>query len=691
MLGWHDTRELADVLPAPVAKSLQRDFGFTTCDELLRHYPRDYIHHNRDVGMGDAELGEIVTMSGTITAASTQQTAKGKILKITIDGKLGATFFNIRWQHKVLTKGTRAIFSGKLSLFRGQLQLQHPQFFLLDPGKRAASKEFNKLKHFNDIVETLLDMEWVPIYPATANTSSVTLLASIAHVLDTLPPVPEPLDQRQLMSFDAALREVHLPGPQGPERAIRRLKYNEALSVCLVMALRHKDAVSHIAPRLPASQDKNSARARLLASLPFRLTGGQRRVIEEIAADMADDLPMSRLLQGEVGSGKTMVAVVAMLQAVDCGKQAALLAPTEVLAAQHAASVSAAIPDGVAVTLLTGSMRTADKRQALLDIVSGQADIVIGTHAIIQDTVEFFDLGLVVVDEQHRFGVEQRDSLRNKTRDGTTPHTLVMTATPIPRTIAMTVFGDLEVSTLAELPGGRQPIQSALVPEIRPAWVARAFARIREEVAKGHQAYVVCPRIEGDGGVLALADALASGPLSGLRLDVLHGRMADKEEVMHAFASGEIDVLIATTVIEVGVDVPNATVMLIREAENFGVSQLHQLRGRVGRGGNASLCLFHTLATPDQRAFARLEAVAATSSGFDLAELDLRTRQEGDVLGAVQSGRDRTLRLLNLANDEEIIERTHADAYALVQRNPALAIELTADLSVREREYLDKA
>ena len=462
----------------------------------------------------------------------------------------------------------------------------------------------------------------------------------------------------------------------------------QALSIGLVMALRQRDAEARTASTMPATL--GGYREELLSHLPFDLTEGQRRVISEIEDDLARPLPMMRLLQGEVGSGKTMVATCAMLQAVDAGTQAALLAPTEVLASQHAASIGTSVPEGVKVVLLTGSMRTADKRQALLDIVSGDADIVIGTHAIIQDSVEFFNLGLVVVDEQHRFGVEQRDSLRLKAREGLSPHVLVMTATPIPRTIAMTVFGDLAVSTLTELPGGRKPIQSAVVAEWRPTWVLRALERIREEVAHGHQAYIVCPRIEGKGGVLELAQQLENGPFKGLRVAILHGKMPNKDEVMTSFARGEIDILVSTTVIEVGVDVPNATVMLIRESEHFGVSQLHQLRGRVGRGGNASVCLLHTTAADNTPSFRRITQIAQTSSGFELAELDLRQRQEGDILGTMQSGTHRTLRLLNLADDQDIVERTHTDARAMVMRNPELAEELTRNLSESEQEYLEK-
>ena len=503
-----------------------------------------------------------------------------------------------------------------------------------------------------------------------------------------MPPVEDPLDISDL-TFDKALREIHEPGPEGPQRAIDRLKYNEALGIGLVMALRRRDIQHWRAFALPPAAD--GYRSEMLQKLPFALTNGQERVLSDIDRDISKPEPMSRLLQGEVGSGKTLVAVAAMLSAVDAGHQAALLAPTEVLAHQHARSISAMLPDDISLTVLSGSMKVAEKRQALLDIVSGQADIVIGTHAIIQDNVEFFSLGLVVIDEQHRFGVEQRDSLRLKAPEGTFPHVLVMTATPIPRTIAMTVFGDLEVSSLHELPGGRKPIQSSVVPEAKPAWVKRAWERIREEVAAGRQAYVVCPRIEGEGGVVELAQELEAGALAGLRIMVLHGRMDDKDDRMAAFARGEVDVLVSTTVIEVGVDVANATVILIREAENFGVSQLHQLRGRVGRGGNASLCLFHTLSAPNSPSFERISKIAETSSGFELTELDMDYRREGDVLGTRQSGRQRTLQLLDLNEDLLIIERAYEDAYQLVEDDAELAFRLTAEIREKEQEYLDKA
>ena len=362
---------------------------------------------------------------------------------------------------------------------------------------------------------------------------------------------------------------------------------------------------------------------------------------------------------------------------------------------QHARSLTTTLMNaGVPATVvaLTGSMPAAAKQEALLKIVAGEADIVVGTHALIQEGVEFFNLGLVVVDEQHRFGVEQRDKLRAKAGQYT-PHLLVMTATPIPRTIAITVFGDLSVSTLKELPGGRKPIQSSVVPEFKPAWVARAWEKMREEIAIGHQVYIVCPRIDGEGGVTETAAWLSATEFPGLNVDVLHGRMkgAEKDEVMSAFAAGKIDVLVSTTVIEVGVDVPNATVMMVRESEHFGISQLHQLRGRIGRGGNASLCLFHTTAAEDSPSFERVRQVAANIDGFALAELDLLLRREGDVLGTEQSGIARTLKLVNLVDDFAVVQRAYNDAAGIVANNIEFARAATARFVPEDFEYLDKS
>ncbi|QGU04457.1 ATP-dependent DNA helicase RecG [Corynebacterium comes] len=702
MLGWTDDRLLADVLPGKEATAMTRALGYVTCQDLLEHTPRAWSRHGSGVLAEDALEGDMITCVGEVIAVREFHTREGRtITRLTVnDGRtvFSASFFNSAYVTRVLRQGSKAMFSGKLKFYRGEPQLQHPDFLILPgPGEKAAgSGSLKTFALYGDPDEQLRDLDYVPIYPATAKMASWRIMAAVRHILRTLDPVPEPLGEVPAghVSFDEAIRGVHFPGPEGPEPHLERLKYNEALTLGLVMALRRLETMRRNAPALPPVEDGH--RTRLLSHLPYELTEGQRTVIGEIGQDLSRGEPMSRLLQGEVGSGKTVVSLVAMLQAVDAGHQCALLAPTEVLAAQHARTLTALLADAAVpatVVPLTGSMPVAVKRQALLDIISGQADIVVGTHALIQDTVEFFDLGLVVVDEQHRFGVEQRARLRAKGRDGQTPHLLVMTATPIPRTIAMTVFGDLEVSTLRELPGGRRPIESVVVPEYRPTWVRRAITRIGEEVEAGRQAYVVCPRIEGEGGVLQVFEILGHGPFRDFVVGYLHGRMSgeEKDSVMSRFAAGEIQILVATTVIEVGVDVPNATVMLIREAENFGVSQLHQLRGRVGRGDHASLCIFHTLAEEDSEADRRIRDVAATSDGFLLAELDLIHRQEGDVLGTSQSGTARTVRLLNLLEDYAIIERATSDAAVLVDRHPLLAQRLVLEIDRTDREFLEKS
>jgi ATP-dependent DNA helicase RecG len=507
--------------------------------------------------------------------------------------------------------------------------------------------------------------------------------------------------------------------------ARKRLKWDEAFAVQVTLVQRKHRAADW--PATPRPKRGDGLLTRFDAGLPYELTGGQDAVGVEIAHDLATKHPMHRLLQGEVGSGKTLCALRAMLQVVDAGGQAALLAPTEVLAVQHARNVRDLLgplgragelsgdADGTRVTLLTGSLGAPARRAALAELANGEAGIVVGTHALLYEGVDFADLGLVVVDEQHRFGVEQRDALRAKA--ATPPHVLVMTATPIPRTVAMTVYGDLDVSTLSELPRGRSPIASHVVPAAeKPAYLDRAWRRLREEVSAGHQAYVVCPRIgdaasagedAADGGddsrrpPLAVTDIvplLADGPLHGLRIGVLHGRLPsdEKDAVMSAFSRGDLDVLVATTVIEVGVDVPNATVMIVLDAERFGVSQLHQLRGRVGRGTAPGLCLLVTEAGEGTPARGRLDAVAATLDGFRLAEIDLEQRREGDVLGASQSGRRSHLRLLSLLRDAELITEARAAALDLVEadpeldRHPALRDSIAALVDDERAEYLEK-
>ena len=534
---------------------------------------------------------------------------------------------------------------------------------------------------------------------------------AIALALNLVEEVPDLLPEEVRLAHDfvsarQALQWLHRPDTWAQkEAAAKRLRFDEAFVTQAVLAKR-RAALMALDARPRTGRD-GGLLDRFDERLPFELTAGQQEVSRAVLDDLAAGHPMHRLLQGEVGSGKTVVALRAMLRAVDSGAQAALLAPTEVLAQQHFRSTTAMLgdlasagmlggaADATQVVLLTGSMGAAARREAMLDAASGSAGIVIGTHALLEDKVQFADLGLVVVDEQHRFGVEQRAALAAKA-DGAPPHVLVMTATPIPRTVAMTVFGDLETSTLSELPAGRAPIQSTVVALAEnPAWLDRAFARVREEVARGHQVYVVCPRI-GDGGpngagdgvdspadvdesrpmasVEEVAPMLAEGPLHGLRVEMLHGRMTPdrKDEVMRAFAAGKVDVLVSTTVIEVGVDVANATMMVVFDADRFGVSQLHQLRGRVGRGGLPGLCLLVTSAEAGSPARERLDAVASTTDGFELSRVDLQQRREGDVLGASQSGRRSSLRLLHVLDHEDVIAEAREVAAQVLAADPEL-------------------
>lgn len=711
MLGWHDDRPLGSIIPPKQAAKLDFDNVY----ELLTYYPRAWASHGSGVDIDAANDGDVVTFVGTIARAQSGYTSAGKFMHrvdVHVQSPLGArsinaTFFQARLPAKQLTQGARVMMSGKVKFFRGNPQVSHPTYVVItDPDAHTTTprrrttggggltqlSDYGSPEQLQELMESL---DYLAIYPARKGTTSWAILGAVNAVLQATPPIAEPLGDipEDLPSFDEALRGIHQPDHRGPRPFVDRIKYNEALALALVMALRRADTAHRTAPPCPPTPEPSWQQ--LTASLPFEQTSGQRDVIADISRDLSSTRPMSRLLQGEVGSGKTLVALAAMLQVVDAGKQCAFLAPTEVLAVQHARGITNMLGRaglGTSVVCLTGSMSTAAKRDALLSIISGQADIVVGTHALIQDSVEFFELGLVIVDEQHRFGVQQRDRLRHTGSD-VIPHLLVMTATPIPRTIAMTTFGDLDVSTLTQLPGGRKPITSVVVPEEKPAWVARAWERIREEVNAGHQAYVVCPRIEGDGGVEAVALMLGQQIFPDLRVAALHGRMhpEDKDAVMASFGRGDIDVLVSTTVIEVGIDVPNATVMYIREADNFGVSQLHQLRGRVGRGGHASLCLLHTHQPIDSDSYTRLSDIAATSDGFKLAELDLRSRHEGDVLGTVQSGKTKSVKLLSLIDDAALIERANRDAASLVEKNIELARRLVSDIEVDAREFIDKS
>ncbi len=730
---------------AKVADLLDEVFGIRTVDDLLRHYPRSYTEGASRWGAGDQRpaAGEHITLVDTIVDTESfpmKKNPKKMCHRITVGsgrGRVTATFFNANYIKKDLTKGTKVMLSGEVGFFKNVMQLTHPAFLIVDSpdGRNRGTKSLKSIADASHATtgEELADAferHFFPIYPASAKLQSWTIFTCVRRVLEVLDPVPDPLPdslraQHGLVSEERALRDIHVAEIESQRRRARdRLTFDEAIGLQWALLARRHSELSESGPPAPPRSD--GLAAELLRRLPFELTAGQRDVLEVFSRELSATRPMHRLLQGEVGSGKTIVAVLAMLQLVDAGYQCALLAPTEVLAAQHVQSISAVLgPLGMAaqlggadnatrVALLSGSMTAAQKNQVRAEVASGQVGIVVGTHALLQDAVEFHKLGMVVVDEQHRFGVEQRDQLRAKAPPGITPHLLVMTATPIPRTVALTVYGDLETSTLRELPLGRQPIKTNVIfVKDKPAWLQRAWQRIIEEVSQGRQAYVVAPRIdetddpgkgseEGEQAARPSATAedlfarLRSGELANLRLGLMHGRLsADaKDAAMAAFRAGDIDVLVCTTVIEVGVDVSNATVMLVMDADRFGISQLHQLRGRIGRGRHPSLCLLASWVSPGSRAGQRLCAVAETMDGFVLADLDLKERREGDVLGRNQSGRAINLRLLSLADHRDVIEAARAfcvQAYEQDASNPGLAL-LAAPFTKTDRiEYLDKA
>jgi ATP-dependent DNA helicase RecG len=740
------TDGLLYVIGAKNATKLEENFGMRTVNDLLRHYPRKYSDGMTMLGEGeDLEEGEHVTFVDEITEAKpgdmkpqfdkkTKKMRKRKYLRVTLGHrrpKVTATFFNADWMIKDLPEGTRLMLSGEVGYFRGTLQLTHPAFLVLESpsGKQIGTKSLKTIATTSGATDaellSVFEREFFPIYPANAKVQSWDIYACVRQVLDVLDPIEEPLPesflrQRNLISEDEALRAVHLAeNAVERDRARDRLTIDEAVGLQWALVERRYGELSETGPVAPRRDDGLTAALR--QQLPFELTKGQEEVLEVLTTELAAPRPMNRMLQGEVGSGKTIVSVLAMLQLVDAGYQCALLAPTEVLAAQHMRSVRDVLgplamagqlggdDNATRVALLTGSMSPQQKRQVRDEVAAGEAGIVIGTHALLQDAVEFQRLGIVVVDEQHRFGVEQRDRLRAKAPEGLTPHLLVMTATPIPRTVALTVYGDLETSTLRELPRGRQPIttNTIFIAQQRK-WLDRAWARIVEEVGAGRQVYVVASRIDendkparDDGGppattVLKLYDDLGDGPLSGLRLALMHGRLPsdEKDAVMAAFRAGQIDVLVCTTVIEVGVDVPNATVMFVMDADRFGISQLHQLRGRIGRGQHPSLCLLATKLPEGSKAGERLKAVAGTLDGFELADLDLKERKEGDVLGLSQSGRPITLRFLSLSEHLDVILAAREFCESLYEKNPndpGMAV-LAAQFTDTDRvEYLDKA
>ncbi|WP_067711206.1 ATP-dependent DNA helicase RecG [Nocardia yamanashiensis] len=747
---------LDHVLGVKAAEPLLEHFDMQTVEDLLRHYPLRYATQGQPLTEEAPEEGQHITVMGRVTKTELRpmKNRKGSLLKVNLDTggprPVEITFFNGDKVRYLVKEGVRAMMSGTVHWWRpDRWNLSHPDYLIL-PDKEDGSVESltsvrgggalrglaQSAKGAGGVDVSFFEREFIPVYPSTAKVQSWDLLRCVRQVLDQLDPIDDPLPEslrteHALLPVSDALRLIHLPDSKSDiEEARGRLRFDEALALQLVLAERRHQTEGRRAEPSPPRTD--GIAAAFDKRLPFELTEGQRAVIDEISADLSRNHPMHRLLQGEVGSGKTIVSLLTMLQVVDNGRQCALLAPTEVLAAQHYRSLKNMLGDlgnagelGAAdnatkVVLVTGSMSAGQKKAALLDAVTGEAGLIIGTHALIQDNVEFFDLGMVVVDEQHRFGVEQRDALRAKAKKGVSPHLLVMTATPIPRTIAMTTLGDLETSTLTQLPRGRSPITSKVVPaKVKPAWVDRAWERIHEEVQAGRQAYVVCSRIgdEEENGkkgkkkaeeekegptthsAVDMFEMLSTGPLKDLRVGLLHGRLPsdEKDRVMQAFNAADIDVLVCTTVVEVGVDVPNATVMAIVDADRFGVSQLHQLRGRVGRGKHPGLCLLITETNPVGTAMSRLEAVAATTDGFELAVLDLRQRREGDVLGSAQSGTARSLRLLSLLDDLEVITAAQQLAREVVaadpglQQHPGLARMMHAAVDGERLEYLAKS
>ena len=677
------------------AALFKKALGIVTVGDLISHYPRRYAKRGELTALADLEIDSSVTIvAEVLSVAKRSMKAKhGTIFEAKItDGKgiLTLTFFNQAWRENDLKPGVRGIFAGKVGEYKGLRQLAHPDYELFDEAVDLTNP---------------IATDWVnkpiPIYPATSTVASWQIGKAIEAVLKDLPDLEDPVppDVRsnyQLISYGRAVELIHQPTKDADWKAARKaLRFQEAFVLQSALLQQRAELRSKkTAPRLPGTYAKEFD-----AEMPFTLTMDQKLVGEEIAMDMAGTAPMNRLVQGEVGSGKTLVALRAMLSVADSGGQSALLAPTEVLAGQHLRSIVATLGPDLAAklrpTLLTGQLPVAERRKALLAAISGSSSIVVGTHALLSDNVGFFDLGLVVVDEQHRFGVEQREALRQK---GTTPpHVLVLTATPIPRTVAMTVFGDLDLSTIVELPAGRIPIESFVVPLAeKPTWLTRVWERVAEELAKGRQAFVVCPAIDpttsdpdaelesdaglGEGHTAAnvnevLESLKANSLLAGSRISALTGRMSSeaKDATMRAFAAGEIDVLVATTVIEVGVDVPNASAMVVLDADRFGISQLHQLRGRVGRGTVPGLCLFVTRAEEGTVARERVDAVASTLDGFELAQKDLEQRQEGDVLGSIQSGGRSSLRLLRVAKDGELISDARMLAAGVLEADPTLA------------------
>ena len=684
-------RSLKDLVGGKTAKALEKSLDITTIGDLLHHYPRRYAERGQLTAFDKVEVGQPVTIMATIASVTARrmQSKKGSVLAVSVtDGSefMELTFFNQKWRERDLRVGRSGLFAGTVSEYRGLRTLTHPQYQLFAEGNDLDS---HAIDEFAGSI--------IPVYPSTQAITSWQIAAAVDLVLASLEQLEDPIPEsirtsKGLMDYSQAIRAIHQPESQSDIEASQlRLKYQESFVLQVLLEQRRRDRLTQSA--VARSTTSHDLRDHFDQSLPFDLTRGQLEVGAEIERDLNRSEPMMRLLQGDVGSGKTLVALRAMLDVIEAGGQAALLAPTEVLAYQHWESLSRLVQGmeaerNIEVVLLTGSQAVATRKRVLLDIASGQADIIVGTHALIQDNVDFFDLGFVVIDEQHRFGVEQRAVLLNKGRGGTRPHVLIMTATPIPRTTALTTFGDLDISTLKESPSMRAPVETFLVdPRQNPRHEMRVWERMQEEVAAGNRVFIVCasiskteqePESEGDGsladfdGVSSVEETLSEliQKFPAINFASLHGKMHpdDKRLIMERFRSDSIDavqVLISTTVIEVGVDVPSATMMIIRNAERFGISQLHQLRGRIGRGDKPGVCILLQSASSSDVSIQRLNAVCGTRDGFELAQMDLQIRGEGDVLGSDQSGLASSLRLLRVVEDFAVIEEARLDVQQL--------------------------
>ncbi len=709
--------------PSDKKRAAMRSIGIDNVLDLLWTYPRRYIDRTRQADLADLAIGDEAVVLGVVERVSSRRTRQGRaMVELEVSdatGSMHVVFFNQAWRAKQLAVGTEALFFSKLEDYRGTRQMTNPIVDVLVgmEGRIQGTQKTGKI---------------ISVYPQSARSglTSFEIGTYVAEALRRSGELADPLDEATLDELDLvdrtmAMRSIHEPETlEEVDPARRRLAFDELLRLQLAVSVRKRamaaDAVgiAHQVEPGEARSDQTmlpSLLSGFFGSLPYAPTDAQRRVLGEIFADLAAPAPMHRLLQGDVGSGKTLVALATMLAAVQGGHQAALMAPTEVLAEQHLASMrdllaGVIVPDEATlegerpleVRLLTSSVPAKERRVVLEGLRTGAVDLVVGTHALLGEEVSFASLGVAVVDEQHRFGVEQRAQLRAKGRAGSAgadPDLLVMTATPIPRTAAMVLFGDLEVSVLDEMPAGRTPIVTRWARSEFEA--LEAFGKVRAEVAEGRQAYVVCPLIEGSAKTVATsaveeAERLAAAELEGLRIGLLHGQMkpAEKDEVMERFRRRELDVLVATTVIEVGVDVPNATVMVIEDADRFGIAQLHQLRGRVGRGGAQGYC-YLLGAGESVEGSARLEALEASTDGFHLAEVDLDLRGEGTILGSRQKGRS-DLRLARLAKDRDLLEMAQEVAERIAEGDPTLEAhaelraELTATLDEAEAEYLFK-